>query len=61
MKKMAKGEAGDAHGVVLEMLQHGGSKLWNAIAELFSDILDPNCIPPQQWRESRLIILFKKG
>ncbi len=38
---MAKRKAKDAHGVVVEMLQHGGAILHAAVTELFNDILGP--------------------
>ena len=61
LKKMAKRKAGDTSGLVVEMLQKGGSALWSLLAELFTDVLKPEAAPPEQWRKARLIVLFKKG
>ena len=40
----------DHLGVVVEMLQHGGGNLFDAIAKLFTDILDPKSMPPKNWK-----------
>ena len=33
----------------------------NELASLFADILDPVMEPPKKWRETRLLVLHKKG
>ena len=58
---MAKKKAQDSRGVVREMLQRVGPDVMAAIAKLLTDILDPNAEPPKQWRDSKFLVLFKKG
>ena len=60
-KKMAKRKAGDSNGIVVEMLRCGGEDLWEEIVCLFTDVLDPAASPPESWRTTRLVVLFKKG
>eukprot|EP00973_Karenia_brevis_P015970 2183250-Karenia_brevis.AAC.1 len=54
LKKMAKNKAADNHGIVVEMLQLGGPRLFEVLAMLFSDLLSPEAIMPNHWRETRL-------
>ena len=61
LQKMAKRKAGDARGIVIEMIQKGGQLLMEQLAELFSDILSPDKGPPDYWKEARLKVLSKKG
>lgn len=58
---MAKRKAGDQAGQVVEMLQRGGRRLHESLAELFNDLLDPVSEPPEYWKETRLKVLFKRG
>lgn len=59
--KMAKRKAGDQAGLVVEMLQRGGRRQHESLAELFNDLLDPASEPPEYWKETRLKVLFKRG
>ena len=61
LSTMAKRKAGDNKGIVTKMLQKGGRCLHEALAGLCNDILDPNGLPPTSWRETRLLVLFKKA
>ena len=58
LQKMAKRKAGDARGIVIEMIQKGGKLLMEQLAELFSDILSQDKVPPNYWKETRLKVLF---
>ena len=57
---MSKRKAADSSGIVVEMLQAGGTALREAIAELFTDVLNGE-EDPASWRETRLKVLYKKG
>lgn len=61
LSKMARKKAQDYYGIVVEMPQQGGDYFMQAVAQLFTDILDPENEPPGQWRETRLLVLHKKG
>ena len=60
LTKMSKRKAADSSGIVVEMLQAGGTALREAIAELFTDVLHGE-EDPASWRETRLKVLYKKG
>ena len=47
--------------MVAELLKDGGDVVCNAIAVIFNDILMQDRKPPDEWRESRITVLFKKG
>ena len=47
-------------GVEVELLKVGGAKLWAALAACFSKYMRELHIP-RQWKESKTILLFKKG
>eukprot|EP00973_Karenia_brevis_P048701 6757970-Karenia_brevis.AAC.1 len=57
---MKDGKAKDKQGIVVEMIKHGGETLRTMILQLFNDILDMRQVP-SAWRETRLVVLFKKG
>ena len=59
--KLAKKKAGDQHGIVAEILHQGGKDLYEQLAILFTDVTDPESPVPDNWRESRIKVLFKKG
>lgn len=56
--KMEKAPGKD--GISSEMLKLGGEQLWKILVERFSHYLDM-CKIPSQWKESRTILLYKKG
>ena len=60
LKKMAKHKAADHKGLVVEMLQEGSNKLLEIIADVFNDILGGTEAPPDEWKKSRIIVLYKK-
>ena len=59
--KLKSGKASDASGVISEMIRHAGGPLHMAVLDLFNDILDPQALPPQSWKQTRLKVIFKKG
>jgi len=61
LKRMKKGKAKDKAGIVAEMLQADCLELHNLIVDLFTDVLAPQAIPPVEWRETRLVVIYKKG
>eukprot|EP00973_Karenia_brevis_P033988 4690318-Karenia_brevis.AAC.1 len=58
---MAAGKSADTNGVVVELLKHSGEGLLQVIADVFSDVLQPQAIFPEYWKNTRLKVLFKKG
>ena len=58
---MKKGKAADSNGVVVEMLKAAGEALVALIADLYNDVLHPNAQVPEEWRTTRLSVLFTKG
>jgi hypothetical protein len=58
---MKNGKAADANGVVAEMIKMGGQKLHSAIANLFNDVLVNNAEAPEEWKHTRIKVIFKKG
>eukprot|EP00973_Karenia_brevis_P081632 11317413-Karenia_brevis.AAC.1 len=58
---MKDNKAKDPSDVVAEMLKHGGAVLRETILDLYNDILISHTEPPEKWRQTRLVVLFKKG
>ena len=61
LKRMKCGKAADKSGLVAELLKDGGAVILKAISIVFNDILVRDLMPPREWKESRIIVLFKKG
>ena len=60
LKKMKAGKASDSEGVAAEMLKIDCVILWDRILDLLNDVLSSRDVP-DDWRRSRLVVLFKKG
>ena len=58
---MKKNKTCAEDGLVAEMLQTGNEGLLNAISMVFTDLLAHKSPIPTSWRNSKLIVLFKKG
>jgi hypothetical protein len=58
---MKNGKAADSNGIVAEMLKMGGEKLQAIITDLFNEILVRKAEPPEEWKRTRIKVLFKKG
>ncbi|KAH7684588.1 protein F43G9.7 [Aphelenchoides avenae] len=60
LKKFKNGKAPGPDGITAEMLKKGGHLLWKRIAKLFTLCLRTRRIP-LKWKESRTVLLHKKG
>eukprot|EP00973_Karenia_brevis_P028165 3880353-Karenia_brevis.AAC.1 len=58
---MSKGKASDRSGIVVEMLQHGGPRLHEAIGQLFTELLQRSPPVPESWTKAFITVLYKKG
>ena len=58
---MKKGKVADSNGVVVEMLKAAGEAVVAHIADLYNNALHPTAQVPEEWRTTRLSVLFKKG
>ena len=58
---MNSGKACDASGLVAEMMQVDCDALQRMILDLFNDVLVSGRPPPDDWRSSQLVVVFKKG
>ena len=58
---MKNGKARDTSGLIAEMLKTKCEQLQTMILDLFNDILVKGRPPPENWRSTRLIVIFKKG
>ena len=61
LKKMQRGKAADKYGLVVDLLKDSGATILTAIASIFNDILSKETMAPHKWKQSRIIVLFKKG
>lgn len=61
LKQMKNNKAQDCAGIVAEMLKAGGNKLLQLVTDIFNEILLGETLPPEEWKETRLKVLFKKG
>ena len=60
LSSMEDGKAPGNDGISVKALKSGGLHLWKALAERFSRYISC-CEVPDAWRESKTILLFKKG
>ena len=58
---MKAGKARDTSGLAAEMLKTDRDRLLGVILELFNDIFVLGRQPPEDWRKTSLIVIFKKG
>ena len=61
LKKMGRKKAGDAAGIVVEMMQHGGGQLAEVMADLFTAVLQEKALPPDYWKQAVIRVLHKSG
>ena len=61
LKGMNRDRAKDESGIIAEMLKDGSSHLLETMLELFNDVVAFKCLPPAQWKRSKLVVIFKKG
>ncbi len=50
LQAMSKGKASDRQGLVIEMIQGGIALLLQLIANVFSELLEPDLQAPDSWR-----------
>ncbi|KAH7707537.1 reverse transcriptase, partial [Aphelenchoides avenae] len=60
LKTFKNGKAPGPDGVTAEMLKAGGPELWKRISKLFTHCMRHRKIP-LKWKESRTVLLYKKG
>ncbi|KAH7709040.1 reverse transcriptase [Aphelenchoides avenae] len=60
LKRLKNGKAPGPDGITAEMLKAAGTTLWDQIAKFFTQCLKAKQIP-LKWKESRTVLLFKKG
>ncbi|CAK0863619.1 unnamed protein product [Prorocentrum cordatum] len=58
---MKNGKWNDRSGVMAEMLKNGSDILHDRVLQLFNEVLWPESEPPEAWRQSRLVVIFRKG
>lgn len=61
LKNIAKRKCADTRGVVAESLKHSSDDFLKVMAEVYNDILKPEAITPESWKQIRLRVLFKKA
>ena len=61
VKKLRNGRTSGDDGLLAEMLKTNHQGLLQFIARVFTDILHGRAETPTSWKESRLVVLFKKG
>ena len=61
LKNMKSGKSCAEDGLVVEMLKRCGERILDVIAALFAEIISWRGDPPDHWKASRLLLLFKKG
>ncbi|KAH7704683.1 reverse transcriptase [Aphelenchoides avenae] len=59
-KSMKNGKAPGPDGITTKKLKAGGPHLWKTLAKFFSHCLKTGKIPAQ-WKESKTVLIFKKG
>ncbi|KAH7673194.1 hypothetical protein AAVH_26712 [Aphelenchoides avenae] len=60
LKRFKIEKAPGPDGITAEMLKAGGELLWEQLAKLFTDCMRKKRIP-LKWKESRSVLLYKKG
>ena len=61
VKLLQTGKARDKNGIAAEMIKVDCPELRDMMLEVFNDILQPEASPPSEWRQTRLVVLLKKG
>ena len=58
---MKRGKAKDENGIIAEMLKDGSTDLISVVRGVFNDILLLRKDLPEEWRKTKLVVIFKKG
>ena len=61
VKSMKRGKTKDQRGIIAEMVKSGSTKLHQCILCVFNSILAREALPPKQWKETQIKVIFKKG
>ena len=61
LKAMQTGRAKDDAGIVAEMVKASCAELLQCILEVFNKILTQEAEPPDKWKSTKLVVIFKKG
>ena len=61
LRHLKCGKARDQFGITAELLKAGSEVLQQLLLELFNEVISLEKKPPEQWRATRLIVIFKKG
>ena len=61
LRQLKSGKSKDTAGIVAEMIKFGGVTLHSAILDLYNDLLSPEAMPPERWKRTRLVVIFKKN
>jgi len=61
LKKLKNGKTGAEDGLVAEMLKTSHKPLIAAIVSFFNQLLRGDQLPPPEWRNTMMKVLFKKG
>ena len=61
IKALRNDKTADEEGIIAEMLKFSGDGLAEVLAEFFSDIIHGRGGVPDEWKKTRLRVLFKKG
>lgn len=59
--QLKKGRASDRKGLTAEMVKAGKEELKSALLSLYNDIIKPGTLPPKDWKETIVTVLFKSG
>ena len=61
LKQLKNNKAKDTAGIIAEMLKKGGNKLKLVLLDLYNEIIKPNATTPQQWKHTRITVIYKSG
>jgi hypothetical protein len=61
LKRLKNQKTGAEDGLVAEMLKTNHQGLIDAIAEMFTDIVNGSLEPPEEWKRVKLTLIFKSG
>ena len=56
-----RGKAKDPFGIAAEALHFASNRFLGLLLELFNDVISFRKAPPDQWKATRLVVIFKKG
>ena len=57
IKQFKNGKCKDAAGITADMLKAGGTRMEQHLQCSFNDILQSDCLPPEQWRRTTMSVI----